>query len=110
MVEMLINNDDTERSFLDIDPNKSNRVVILVNNLGGTSELEMGAVTAAATSEMRRRGCEIVRILVGTFMVGHLASLLLERLMYAKDVTQYAWNIAYGVAITASRRSKPFRI
>ncbi|PVF99878.1 putative glycerone kinase isoform [Serendipita vermifera] len=68
MVEMLTSTNDTERSFLDIGSNKSNQVVLLVNNLGGTSELEMGAVAAAATLEMRRRGYEIARILMGTFM------------------------------------------
>lgn len=69
MVEMLTNPDDSERSFLPFKHDKKDRIVLMVNNLGGTGELEMGAIAAAAILELQRRGFTIDRVLVGTFMV-----------------------------------------
>jgi len=69
MVEMLTNTTDLERSFLKFKHDEKDHVVLMVNNLGGTSELEMGAIAAAAVLEIRRRGFIIDRVLVGTFMV-----------------------------------------
>jgi triose/dihydroxyacetone kinase / FAD-AMP lyase (cyclizing) len=69
MVEMLTNTTDPERSFLNFKHDGKDHVVLMVNNLGGTSELEMGAIAAAAVLEIRRRGFHIDRVLVGKFMV-----------------------------------------
>ena len=69
MVEMLTSTTDSERSFLQFKHDKKDHVVLMVNNLGGTGELEMGAVAAAAILELQRRGFIVDRALVGTFMV-----------------------------------------
>jgi triose/dihydroxyacetone kinase / FAD-AMP lyase (cyclizing) len=69
MVEMLTTTTDSERSFLNFKHDEKDHVVLMVNNLGGTSELEMGAIAAAAVLEIHRRGFHIDRVLVGTFMV-----------------------------------------
>lgn len=71
---MLITTTDPERSFLPFGKAGNDHVVLLVNNLGGTSELEMGAITAAAVLEIQRRGLVIDRLLVGTFMVRKLSN------------------------------------
>ncbi|KIM32820.1 hypothetical protein M408DRAFT_187072 [Serendipita vermifera MAFF 305830] len=68
MVDMLTNTNDPERSFLRFHHDKKDHVVLMVNNLGGTGELEMGAISAAAILELQRRGFTVDRVLVGTFM------------------------------------------
>lgn len=44
MMGMLTSTTDEERSFLDFKHDGKDKVVLVVNNLGGVSELEMGAV------------------------------------------------------------------
>jgi dihydroxyacetone kinase len=50
--------------------------VLLVNNLGGVSELELGAVGNEAVKWLRAKGIVVKRFLSGTYMVssGCLAS------------------------------------
>jgi dihydroxyacetone kinase len=69
VIKMLTTTTDPERSFLDFKHDEKDHVVLMVNNLGGTSELEMGAIAAASVLELRRRGFHIDRALIGTFMV-----------------------------------------
>jgi dihydroxyacetone kinase len=40
----------------------------MVNNLGGISELELGAIVAQVTFDLEARGVVINRILSGTYM------------------------------------------
>jgi dihydroxyacetone kinase len=47
MMELITSTSDTERSFLTFKGEGLDEVVLLVNNLGGTSDLEMGAVAGA---------------------------------------------------------------
>jgi dihydroxyacetone kinase len=44
-------------------------VVLLVNNLGGVSELELGAVGNEAVKWLRAKGIVVKRFLSGTYMV-----------------------------------------
>lgn len=69
MINMLVDTADPERSFLPFKNDSSDRVVLLVNNLGAVSELEMGAVALAALNDLRKRNITVVKVLVGTFMV-----------------------------------------
>lgn len=69
MIEMLVSTADEERSFLPFRHDRQDEVVLMVNNLGGVSELELSAVAGAAVLELRRRGLKIERVLAGTFMV-----------------------------------------
>lgn len=67
MLNLLTSVDDPERSFL---PFKGgDNVVLLVNNLGGVNELELGGIAAETRKQLGERGLRIVRILSGTFMV-----------------------------------------
>ena len=68
LVENLISTSDPDRSFVPFK-GAGDRVVLLVNNLGGTSELEMGAVVAEARKGLAARGVQVERAIAGTFMV-----------------------------------------
>ncbi|KAJ1728809.1 Dihydroxyacetone kinase 2 [Coemansia biformis] len=46
------------------------RVVLLVNNLGATSNIELGLVTKLATEAVQAAGWEPVRVFSGTYMTG----------------------------------------
>ncbi|KAJ2080234.1 Dihydroxyacetone kinase 2 [Coemansia sp. RSA 988] len=46
------------------------RVLLLVNNLGATSNLEMGLVTKLAAEATKAEGFELVRVFSGTYMTG----------------------------------------
>lgn len=67
LLELLTNTSDPERGFV---PFKGkDRVVLLVNNLGGTSELELPGVVREARIVLEKQGFKIERIMAGTFMV-----------------------------------------
>lgn len=68
LVENLTSTSDPDRSFVPFK-GKGDKVVLLVNNLGGTSELEMGAVVAEAKKDLAARGVKVERVISGTFMV-----------------------------------------
>ncbi|KAJ7146489.1 Dak1 domain-containing protein [Mycena epipterygia] len=59
---------DTERAFLPFKNDGKDEVVLLVNNLGGMSELEVGGVVRAAREELAKRQIVVSRVLSGTFM------------------------------------------
>ncbi|KAF2644059.1 dihydroxyacetone kinase [Massarina eburnea CBS 473.64] len=67
MLSHCLNQADKDRSFLNVS--KTDDVVLLVNNLGGVSVLELGAITSEVLEQLDR-DYEIrpVRILAGTFM------------------------------------------
>ncbi|EKM50436.1 uncharacterized protein PHACADRAFT_263729 [Phanerochaete carnosa HHB-10118-sp] len=67
LLETLTSTGDADRSFVPFG-GAGDRVVLLVNNLGGTSELEMGAVVVEAKKDLARRGVKVERVVAGTFM------------------------------------------
>jgi len=69
LIDMMTSTSDPERSFLPFKGKDD--VVLLVNNLGGLSELELGAVVAETRSVLDSRGIKACRILSGNFMVCH---------------------------------------
>lgn len=68
LLELLISTTDSERSFVPFQ-GKGDRVALLVNNLGGLSELELGGVVNQARADLDSKGIKIERVLAGTFMV-----------------------------------------
>ena len=70
MFEMITSTNDPDRSFLPFK-NKPGEddVVLLVNNLGGISELELSGITGAATAVLEKKGVKVHRVLTGSFMV-----------------------------------------
>ncbi|KPM34364.1 Dihydroxyacetone kinase 1 [Neonectria ditissima] len=67
MLEQLLNPNDKDRAFVDF--NSSNETILLINNLGGVSVLELGGITAEVASQLEtKHGIRPVRTLSGTFM------------------------------------------
>lgn len=66
MLKQLLDQEDKDRAFLKVN---SNEIVLLVNNLGGVSVLELGGITAEVVTQLQRdHGIRPVRILSGTYM------------------------------------------
>ncbi|TWU72289.1 hypothetical protein ED733_003434 [Metarhizium rileyi] len=66
MLGQLLDSSDKDRAFLNVN---SNEVVLLINNLGSVSVLEMGGVTAEVVAQLDSEyGIHPVRIITGTFM------------------------------------------
>ncbi|KAK8032442.1 hypothetical protein PG990_002176 [Apiospora arundinis] len=66
MLSQLLDQSDADRAFLNVN---SNEVVLLVNNLGGVSPLELGGITAEVVGQLGDQwGIRPVRILSGTYM------------------------------------------
>ena len=68
LVEHLVSTTDPDRSFVPFT-GKSDKVAVMVNNLGGTSELEMGAIVSEVKKNLAQRNIAVERTLAGTFMV-----------------------------------------
>ncbi|TFK39853.1 Dak1 domain-containing protein [Crucibulum laeve] len=66
LLDLLTSTSDPERSFVPFTGKDG--VVLLINNLGGISELELGGVVAETRRALDARGFKASRILSGTFM------------------------------------------
>ncbi|EHK15225.1 uncharacterized protein TRIVIDRAFT_64851 [Trichoderma virens Gv29-8] len=67
MLAQLLDQSDKDRAFLSIK--SSDEVVLLVNNLGGVSVLEMGGITTEVVTQLKGQyDIRPVRILSGTYM------------------------------------------
>jgi dihydroxyacetone kinase len=67
MLAQLLDQSDKERAFLSIG--KAEKIVLLVNNLGGVSVLELGGIANEVIGQLKETwGLEPSRVLVGTFM------------------------------------------
>jgi dihydroxyacetone kinase len=67
MLKYMLDTSDKDRAFLQVS--KSDDTVLLVNNLGGVSPLEMGGITAEVVNQLEQDyGIKSSRILSGTFM------------------------------------------
>ncbi|KAH7033365.1 Dak1 domain-containing protein [Microdochium trichocladiopsis] len=66
MLAQLLDQNDKDRAFVNVN---SNEVVLLVNNLGGVSVLELGGITTEVVKQLGSGwGISPVRILSGTYM------------------------------------------
>ncbi|KAK0184586.1 dihydroxyacetone kinase [Armillaria mellea] len=68
LLDLIMSTSDKERSFLPFRNDSKDEVVLLVNNLGGLSELELGGIAHAANEELKNRKVVVSRIIAGTFM------------------------------------------
>lgn len=66
MLAQLLDEKDADRAFLRVN---SNEVILMINNLGGVSVLEMGGITAEVVSQLEKtHNVRPVRVLCGTYM------------------------------------------
>lgn len=66
MLAQLLDQSDKDRAFLNVN---SNEVVLLINNLGGVSVLELGGISTEVVQQLSKDyGIQPVRILSGTYM------------------------------------------
>jgi dihydroxyacetone kinase len=69
MLEYITSTTDNERSFVPFQHDGKDEVVLLVNNLGGISQVEMGLIAREALSALKTKGIQVKRIGVGSYMV-----------------------------------------
>ena len=69
LLELLTSTTDLDRSYLPFQGPGKDTVILLINNLGGTSELELYGVLSEVCHSLESSGISICRILCGTFMV-----------------------------------------
>ncbi len=66
MLAQLLDAKDSDRAFVNVN---SNEVILLVNNLGGVSVVEMGGITTEVVGKLGAKyGIHPVRVISGTFM------------------------------------------
>lgn len=70
MLDYITSTSDRERSFVDFKNDGTDRVVVVINNLGGLSEMEISAIAGETLDELERRSISAERIGVGRYMVG----------------------------------------
>ncbi|WWC99517.1 dihydroxyacetone kinase [Kwoniella sp. B9012] len=68
MLSKITNTDDPERSYVPFKNDGSDEVVLLVNNLGAISELEIGGITGEAVKWLQSKNIKTRRVLSGTYM------------------------------------------
>lgn len=106
--------DPTNISHVPVQPGST--VVLLVNNLGGLSFLELGIIAGAAVHSLEDRRVKIARALVGTFMSAlempgvSLTLLLVDEPLLSlidAETTAAAWPRVPRASVTAKKQSRP---
>ncbi|GAA6039026.1 hypothetical protein JCM8097_000159 [Rhodosporidiobolus ruineniae] len=64
----LIDTDDKERAYLPFKNDGKDEVILVVNNLGGLPELELGVVTKEAAEWLARKKITVKRAVAGAFV------------------------------------------
>lgn len=71
LLKLVTSTSDSERSFLPFgSEGGQDEVVLLANNLGGVSELELSGIIREAVSQLEANNIKIRRLLAGSYMVG----------------------------------------
>ncbi|KAH7165973.1 Dak1 domain-containing protein [Dactylonectria macrodidyma] len=66
MLTQLLDSNDKDRAFVNFE---SYEIILMINNLGGVSVLELGGITAEVVSQLEaKHGIRPIRILSGTYM------------------------------------------
>ncbi|KAL7413994.1 dihydroxyacetone kinase [Mrakia frigida] len=68
MISLLTSTSDPDRSFVPFANDGTDEVVLMVNNLGGISELELSGILGAAVEQLQAKGIKVRRVLSGAFM------------------------------------------
>ncbi|ELK23420.1 Bifunctional ATP-dependent dihydroxyacetone kinase/FAD-AMP lyase (cyclizing) [Myotis davidii] len=115
IVTLMLDHMTNSSSVSHVSVQSGSSVVLMVNNLGGLSVLELGIVADAAVRTLEGRGVKVARALVGTFMSslempGLSLTLLLvdEPLLKLIDAetTASAWPNMPKVSVTGRKRTR----
>lgn len=87
LLEMLTSTNDPERSFLPFRGGNKDIVILLVNNLGGLSELELGGIVGQIYKNLDNMGIAIKRVLSGSFMVRYNLTFIFLVVYLADELT-----------------------
>ncbi len=105
LIDLLTSTSDPERSFVPFKNNDG--VVLLVNNLGSVSELELSGIVTEARKAIEARGFKVLRVLSGAFMVGLSSERIAGRAHTVPiDQPQYARILAFSPSFTSSARAE----
>lgn len=69
LITTIISTEDEDRSYIPFRGGSQDKVVALVNNLGGLSELELGSISGELVRQLQAKGLSVQRFISGTFMV-----------------------------------------
>jgi triose/dihydroxyacetone kinase / FAD-AMP lyase (cyclizing) len=69
MLGLITSTSDPERSFLPFKHDGKDQVVLMINNLGGISELEITSIVNDALEILREQKIVVRRVMAGSFMV-----------------------------------------
>ncbi|GAA5991175.1 hypothetical protein JCM5350_001937, partial [Sporobolomyces pararoseus] len=98
----ITNTEDKERSFLPFKNDGKDEVVLLVNNLGGLPELELGIVVKEAALWLERKHITVQRAIAGSFMTSlnlpgfSLSLLLLPREPQIPEQSKFETEIKFN--------------
>ncbi|KAK1335422.1 hypothetical protein QTO34_003208 [Cnephaeus nilssonii] len=115
IVRLMLDHMTNASSVSHVSVQAGSSVVLVVNNLGGLSVLELGIMADAAVRSLEGRGVKVARALVGTFMSalempGLSLTLLLvdEALLKLIDAetTASAWPNVPRVSVTGRKRTR----
>ncbi|KAK3711983.1 dihydroxyacetone kinase Dak1 [Vermiconidia calcicola] len=116
MLRYMLDLEDKDRAFLDVS--SEDQTILLVNNLGGVSVLEMGGITNEVVSQLSQNyGIKPARIISGTFMTSlnglgfSLSILKLQDTGLSKSMLELldapAEASGWAAAVKSSTWSKP---
>jgi triose/dihydroxyacetone kinase / FAD-AMP lyase (cyclizing) len=69
LIMMIVSTEDKDRNYVPFRGGNQDQVVVLVNNLGGLSELELGSIAGEVSRQLKVKGVSVQRLISGTFMV-----------------------------------------
>jgi dihydroxyacetone kinase len=91
MLSNIVDTTDSDRSFVPFSNNGSDEVVLMVNNLGSISSLELGGITNEASKWLAAKGYRLRRVLSGTYMTSlNMPGFSLTLLLLPKKGDKYS--------------------
>lgn len=78
LLDMITRTDDPERSFVPFKNDGTDQVILLVNNLGSISELELSAIVGETLKAVTARGIAVNRVISGTIMASPIQRMVVK--------------------------------
>ncbi|XP_060626966.2 triokinase/FMN cyclase isoform X1 [Anolis sagrei] len=115
IVKIMLNHMTSHSSDSHLQLKSGAPVVLVVNNLGGLSYLELGVVAGSAVRYLEKKGVHIARAFVGSFMTAlEMAGVSLTLLLVDdeilslldSDTTAVAWSQPAKVSVSGQKRER----